>query len=133
MEIIIEIILVLVVLELFEIYVQKADTLEELIDKLHEYYRQSIFLFFLIHPSFYYVLGVLFYFDAFNFYGMIILIFKTFDIFFKIELIQQFYYKNNMDSELEKMLTLKLTPLMKFLALLVHVPLLFMAILPIFY
>jgi len=132
MEIIIQIIFALIVLELFEIYVQKADTLVGLIDKLHEYYRQSVFLFFLIHPSFYFVLGVLLYFNAFNFYGITILVLKIFDIFFKVEMIQQLYYKNKIDPELEQMMDLKLTPLMRFLALWVHVPLLFMAISPIF-
>ena len=132
MEIIIQIIFALIVLELFEIYIQKADTLVGLIDKLHEYYRQSVFLFFLIHPSFYYVLGVLLYFDAFNFYGITILVLKIFDIFFKVEMIQQLYYKNKIDPELEQMMDLKLTPLMRFLALSVHVPLLFMAISSIF-
>ena len=128
MEIIIQVIIAMIVLELFEIYIQKSDTLVDLIDTLHEYYRQSIFLFFLIHPSFYYVLGVLLYFDAFNFYGISILILKIFDIFFKIEMIQQLYYKDNMDPELKQMIDMKLTPIMRFLALCVHVPLLFMAI-----
>jgi len=132
MEFIIQILLGLIVLELFEIYIQKANTLSGLIAKLYEYYRQSVFIFFLIHPSFYYVLGVLLYFDAFNFYGISILVIKTFDIFFKIEMIQQVYYKKEMDSELEEMMGLKLTPIMQFLALWVHVPLLFMAISAIF-
>lgn len=130
MEILLQVIFFMVLFELVEIYLHRADTLDTLIDKLYAYYSQSIFIFFLVHPTFYYVLGVLVYFDAFNFYGVTILILKVFDIFFKIELIKQKYYKNRMDSELAKMMDMKLTFSMKFLALFVHVPLLYMAISP---
>ncbi|CAA6818310.1 MAG: Unknown protein [uncultured Sulfurovum sp.] len=128
MEILLQVIFFMLLFELLEIYLHRADTLATLIDKLYVYYNQSIFIFFLVHPSFYYVLGVLLYFDAFNFYGMIILILKTFDLFFKIELIKQRYFKKSMDSELKKMMGMKLTFSMKFLSILVHVPLLYMGI-----
>ena len=128
MEILLQIIFFMVLLEVLELYLHRADTLSILIDKLYTYYNQSIFIFFLVHPTFYYVLGVLLYFDAFNFYSIIILILKTFDLFFKIELIRQRYFKNTMDSELERMMEMKLTSSMKFLAILVHVPLLYMGI-----
>ncbi len=122
----------MIVLELLEIYLHRASTLMEMVDRLFSYYRESIFLFFIIHPTFYFVLGVLLYFDAFNFYGITILVLKIFDIFFKIELIRQRYYKPMMDRELEKMMSMKLTFSMKFLALFVHIPLLYMAIVSIF-
>jgi len=132
MEILLQIIFALIILELFEIYLQQAETLADLIDKLFRYYNVSVFFFFLLHPAFYFVLGVLFYFDAFNFYGITILILKVFDIFFKVELIKQKHYSSSMDSELGKMMDMKLTFSMKFLALFVHVPLLYMAIVPVF-
>ena len=132
MEILLQIIFALILLELLEIYLHKGETLADLIDKLYTYYRESIFLFFMVHPTFYFVLGALLYFDAFNFYGVTILILKLFDIFFKVELIKQKYYASSMDSELAKMMDMKLTFSMKFLALFVHVPLLYMAIISVF-
>ena len=132
MEILLQIIFAMILLELLELYLHKADSLVMLIDKLFTYYEKSIFLFFIVHPSFYFVLGVLLYFDAFNFYGITILVLKIFDLFFKIELIRQRYFKQNMDLELQKMLEMKLTFSMKFLALFVHVPLLYMAIISVF-
>jgi len=132
MEILLQIIFALILLELLELYLHQSNTLAELVDKLYCYYRESIFLFFMVHPTFYFVLGALFYLDAFNFYGITVLILKVFDIFFKIELIRQRHYLSSMDSELEKMMEMKLTFSMKFLALLVHVPLLYMAIIPVF-
>jgi hypothetical protein len=132
MEILLQIIFALILLELLEIYLHQAQTLAGLIDKLFTYYKQSIFLFFIVHPTIYFVLGVLLYFDAFNFYGITVLVLKVFDIFFKIELIRQKYYLNHMDAELVKMMDMKLTFSMKFLALFVHVPLLYMAIISVF-
>jgi hypothetical protein len=132
MEILLQVIFIMVLFEVLEIYLHKADTLSNLVDKLYTYYNQSIFIFFLVHPTFYYVLGVLLYFDAFNFYGVTILVLKTFDILFKIELIKQKHYLNRMESELEKMMDMKLTFSMRFLALLVHVPLLYIAIISVF-
>jgi len=132
MDILLQIIFMLILFELLEVYLHQADTLLELIDKLYGYYRQSVFILFLVHPSIYYVLGVLLYFDAFNFFGITILVLKIFDLFFKIELIRQRHVKQKMDIELEKMMNMKLTLSMKLLAFLMHIPFLYMAIAPSF-
>jgi len=132
METVPQIIFALIMLELLELYLHQSSTLVELVDKLYGYYRESIFLFFIVHPTFYFVLGVLFYFNAFNFYGITVLMLKIFDIFFRMELIRQRHYLSRMDPELEKMMDMKLTFSMKFLALFVHVPLLYMAITSVF-
>jgi len=128
METVIKIIMLLILLELLELYFQKADTLSEMIERLYGYYRKSVFLLFIVHPTFYYVLGVLFYFDAFNFYGITIIVLKTFDILFKIEMIKQRYVLKEMDADLEKMMGMKMTLGMQFLGLFVHVPLISMAL-----
>ena len=128
MEIVMQTITMMILLEILEIYIQKADTLKEMIDNLYHYYNKSVFIFFLIHPSFYYVLGVTIYFNSFNFYSITILVLKAFDIFFKIELIKQRYYETVMDIELEKMMELKIPLSMKFLSLISYVPLLYLSI-----
>jgi hypothetical protein len=130
MEMATNIIIVMILLELFEIYLHKARTLGGMIEKLYGYYKKSIFLFFMVHPTFYFVIFVTIYLDILNFYMVTILVIKTFDIFFKIELIRQRYYYDRMDRELSEMLTLKLTSWMGYLGLFTHVPLLFMAITP---
>ena len=132
MEMVIKIIMLLILLELLELYFQKADTLSEMIEKLYGYYRKSVFLLFLVHPTFYYVLGVLLYFDAFNFYGITMIVLKTFDMLFKIEMIKQRYVLKEMDADLEKMMGMRMTPSMQFLGLFVHVPLFGMALYSIF-
>ena len=128
MGIVIQILTIMMFLELFEIYIQRADTLKDMIHNLYSYYNRSVFLFFLVHPTFYYVLGVTLYFDTFNFYSITILVLKAFDLFFKVELIKQIYYEPVMDAELKKMMTLKMTLGVKFLAPFTYIPLLYLSI-----
>jgi len=128
MNLVMQLIIVMIFLELIEAHFQKAGTLGEMIDRLYEYYKKSIFLFFISHPTFYFVLCVALYFDAFNFYIIIILLFKVFDLFFKIEMIKQRYQKREMDPELALMLNSKIAPWMGLLGIFTYVPLLFMAI-----
>jgi len=130
MEIFSQLIIIMIVLELIEANLQKAGTLGEMIEKLYVYYNKSVFLFFIIHPTFYFVLFISLYLDILNFYIVAILIVKTFDMFFKIELIKQLYLSNNMDDELKEMLTMRLAPWMGVLGVFMYVPLLFMAIFP---
>ena len=128
MEILTQLITIMIVLELMEASLQKATTLGGMIEKLYVYYNKSIFLFFMIHPTFYFTLFVSLYLNIVNFYIIVILLIKTFDMFFKIELIRQRYYQKEMDKELEGMLTLKMAPWMGLLGIFMYVPLLFMAI-----
>jgi hypothetical protein len=130
MEMATNIIIIMISLELLEVYLQKAGTLGEMIDKLYGYYNKSIFLFFMVHPTFYFILFVSIYLNILNFYIIVILLIKTFDMFFKIEMIRQRYVYDSMDSELKEMLSLKLTSWMAYLGLFTHVPLLLMAITP---
>jgi hypothetical protein len=123
-----QLVVMMIFLELIEAYYQRASTLGEMIDRLYEYYKKSVFLFFIVHPTFYFVLCVALYFDIFNFYIITILIFKVFDIVFKIEMIKQRYQGKEMDRELAQMLNYKLAPWMVLLGVFTYVPLLIMAI-----
>jgi hypothetical protein len=130
MEMFTQFIIIMIILEVMEANLQRANTLGEMIEKLYVYYNKSIFLFFMIHPTFYFVLIVAVYLDITNFYIIAILLIKAFDIFFKIELIYQRYIKKEMESELKGMLELKMASWMGLLGIFTYVPLLFMAIFP---
>jgi hypothetical protein len=130
MEMLTQLIIIMIILELMEANLQKANTLGEMIEKLYVYYDKSIFLFFMVHPTLYFVLCVALYLDVMNFYIIAILLIKTFDIFFKIELIQQRYVKKEMDSDLKGMLGLKMASWMGLLGVFTYVPLLLMGIFP---
>lgn len=128
MSILIQFTVIMIVLELIEAKMQKASTLGTMIERLYGYYQKSVFLFFLIHPTFYFVLFVSLYLDLLNFYIIVILLMKTFDMFFKIEMIKQKYITKNMERELTSMLELKMAPWMEYLGVIIYVPLFIMAL-----
>jgi len=115
-------------LELIEANFQKAPTLAMMIERLYGYFKKSVFLLFLIHPTFYFVLFVSIYSGVLNFYIISILLVKAFDIFFKIEMIKQRYIKKEMDAELASMMGMKITPWMSYLGVVMYVPILAMAL-----
>jgi hypothetical protein len=115
-------------IELLEVNLQKASTLGMMIDRLYGYYQKSIFLFFLVHPTFYFVLLVSIYTEILNFYIIIILLIKVFDIFFKIEMIRQRYIKKEMDTGLDSMMNMEISPWMGYLGTPIYVSLLIMAL-----
>ena len=96
--------LILVILELFEAAMQRADTLYGVVERLYFWYKKSIFLFFLIHPGFYYMLFVVLATDSLNFYTVVIIAMKVFDIFYKLELIKAIFIKQQVPDELAAML-----------------------------
>jgi hypothetical protein len=119
---------ILVVLELFEATMQRADTLYGVIEKLNVWYQKSIFTFFLIHPSFYFVLFVAIITDVLNIYMILILAFKTFDLFYKIELIKTIFMKQKVPADLSVMLEWKIPSWFFFIGVTLYPPLLFYAL-----
>jgi hypothetical protein len=119
---------ILVVLELFEAAMQRADTLYEVMEKLYVWYQKSIFAFFLIHPSFYFVLFVVVVTDILNIYMILILAFKTFDLFYKIELIKTIFIKQNVPTDLSAMLEWQIPSWFFFIGVTLYPPLLFYAL-----
>ena len=119
---------ILVVLELFEATIQRADTLYGVIEKLNVWYQKSIFTFFLIHPSFYFVLFVAIVTDVLNIYMILILAFKTFDLFYKIELIKTIFIKQKVPADLSVILEWQIPSWFFFLGVTLYPPLLFYAL-----
>ena len=119
---------ILVALELFEAYLQQADTLYGVMEKLYVWYKKSIFVFFLIHPSFYFVLLVVVATDVLNIYMILILSFKIFDLFYKIELIKTIFIKQNVPAELSAMLEWQIPSWFFLIGVTLYPPLLFYAL-----
>ncbi len=129
MENILTFVAILVVLELFEAYMQKADTLYGVVERLYVWYRKSIFAFFLMHPSFYFVLFVVVVTDMLNLYMILILTFKVFDLFYKIELIKSIFIRQNVPADLSAMLEWKIPSWFFLMGVGLYPPLLFYALL----
>ncbi|NOZ91062.1 MAG: hypothetical protein GXO60_07240 [Epsilonproteobacteria bacterium] len=124
MNILIQIIILMIALEIIEANFQKAATIGGMIDRLYGYYHKSVFLLFLAHPTLYFILFVSISTNIINIYIIIIILIKIFDIFFKIEIIQQKYIKKSIDRELIPILEMPITPLMRYLGIFIYVPLL---------
>jgi len=129
MNILIQIILIMVALEIIEANFQKAPTVGMMIDRLYGYYQKSIFLFFLVHPTLYFVLFISIATGIINIYFILILLIKVVDIFFKIELIKQKYIKKEIDKELIPLLDTPIPPFMSYLGIIMYVPLLILGLL----
>ncbi len=128
MENIFTFVLILVVLELFEAYMQRADTLYGVMEKLYVWYQKSIFAFFFVHPSFYFVLFVVVVTDILNVYMILILTFKIFDLFYKIELIKTIFIKQKVSGDLLAMLEWPIPSWFFLLGVTLYPPLLFYAL-----
>ena len=119
---------ILVMLELFEVYVQRADTLFAVMKNLYMWYEKSIFAFFLMHPSFYFTLYVAIVTDVMNIYMIVLLCLKVFDLFYKIELIKIIFIKQNIPADLSAMLEWKIPQWFFLMGVGLYPPLLFYAL-----
>ena len=121
-------VVILSVLELVEAYMQHAATLYGVLEKLYAWYRKSIFFFFLAHPSFYFILFVVVVTNILNIYIILILTFKVFDLFYKIELIKTIFIKHKISTDLSMMLEWKIPSWFFLFGVGLYPPLLFYAL-----
>lgn len=105
------IILVLVLLEMFEAWWQYSSNMELVLLKAYEYYRKSIFLFFLMHPAFYFTLFIILSTEILNGWILAILVFKTLDLFFKINIMKGLFEYENLNNEIRVVLKEPLSPI----------------------
>jgi len=127
MENILIILMLYISLELFEVQWQKGDTLMAVLSNLYRYYRKNIFLFFLMHPTFYIGIGLAMVTELS--FGAVALVFiKSIDIATKIILIQQIFEKREVTVELSTMLLSPLHPVMMYLSVAVYTPLVYFAL-----
>ncbi len=107
MSIIETLMIALILAELFEAITQRSDTLYGVLEKLYYHYEKSIFLFFIMQPSFYVILFASLVTGVLNISMIFLLALKIFDIFSKIELIKKVYIEKDIPQELVQMLTWK--------------------------
>ncbi len=120
-------IIIYIGLEFFEIQWQKADTLMGVLGKLYRYYRQNIFLFFIMHPTFSFGIALAMLTDL-AYAAVALLVIKTIDIATKIILLQQVFEKRELNAEMSTMLLAPLHPYMMYLSIVVYTPLVYFAL-----
>ncbi len=116
-------ILILIALELFEANWQRSDTISGLLANLYYYYRKSIFILFLMHPSLYFVLYVMFLTDSINGWMISILLIKSTDILMKISLMRSLFVYDDLDQELKDVIDEPITPWLFTVSMMVYPPL----------
>jgi len=119
---------ILVLAELFEAWVQRSETLFGVLRKLYVYYEKSIFLFFLMQPSFYVVLFIALWTDILNVSMVFLLALKIFDMFYKIEFIKKVFIEHEVSLELEEILEWKMPSWFFLIGIGIYPPLLFYAL-----
>ncbi len=127
MENILIILLLYIGLELFEIQWQKADNLMGVLGNLFRRYRQNLIIFFLMHPTFYFGIGLAMITDL-SFSSLALLFIKTADMATKILLIQQVFEKQEFSPEISSMLLAPLHPKMLYLSIFIYTPLVYFAL-----
>jgi len=116
-----------ILLELFEVQWQKADSMMGMLLRMNNYYQKSILWFFILHPTYYFIIWLVM---ATNYTAAAItmVVIKTLDLVVKILLIQQVFEKRELSPEMSMMLLAPLHPLMPYIGLLVYTPLLFLSL-----
>lgn len=120
--------IILLFAELFEAYVQRAQTLLGVLEKLYAYYQKSIFLFFLIQPGFYFIMFIVLLTGVLNVTMVFLLAIKIFDIFYKIELIKKVFIEREVSQEIAQMLEWKMPSMFFLMGAVLYPPLLFYAL-----
>jgi len=113
--------------EIFEILWQKSPTLLSMLDKIYGYYNKSPYLLYLMHPSYIFAL-YLFYLSNYNLWILVILMIKSIDIIFKVQLIQKHFVLDELSEEMKAMLNLPLHPIMLTMGLMLYPYLLYLAL-----
>jgi hypothetical protein len=81
--------LLFVALELFESNWQKHDNLYGLISNNFQIYKKNIFLYFLLHTTFFYTLGLIIYLNNYSFWMLSIFVVKFMDISVKLNMMKK--------------------------------------------
>ncbi len=121
-------ILFLIFFELIEIAWQYSDTLYQILEKAYRYYSKSIFVFLLMHPSFYFILFVVLATGRLNVSMIIIFTLKIFDMFTKIELVRKLFIEQKISVEMESLLHKRIYKIFFLSGILIYVPLLYIAL-----
>lgn len=104
--------LIFIAVELFEVNWQKSDSLYGLLDNNFEMFNKNVFLYLLLHPSFFYTIFLSFYLNNFGFFMNSILVLKFFDIAMKLSVMKNL--SNNKELEDVVPYNIKMFPIIRY-------------------
>lgn len=115
---ILSLLLIFIAVELFESNWQKSDSMYGLISNNFTIYKKNIFLYFLLHISFFYTIFVSVYLNNFSFWMSSILVIKFLDIAFKLTMMQKL--SNGLNIQDVMPINVKITPLFRYMNVLIY-------------
>ncbi|MDX9960119.1 MAG: hypothetical protein RBS32_01375 [Aliarcobacter sp.] len=110
--------LIFVALEFFESKWQKSDTLYGLLNNNFQIFQKNIFLYFLLHVTFFYTILVSFYLNNFSFWMSSILIIKFLDISFKLSLMKKLSNGTNIEEIIPFNMTM--VPILRYMGVIIY-------------
>ena len=126
-EIILNYIFLFLVLEIYEVQWQKAQTLLGMLARMYQHYSKSIFLFFIMHPTFYFAIVFMILSD-YNIYAVVLFLIKAIDMAIKLMLIKQVFIDKELSQELALTLLRPIGSLLPYIGLIAYPPLIYLAI-----
>ena len=126
-ELILNYIVLFVLLEVYEISWQKAPSIMGMLIRMNKYYSKNIFLFLVMHPTFYFAVGFVML-TNYSPSAMILLFIKTVDIATKILLIQQVFQRRGLTHELSLILLAPINSFLPYIGLIIYPILIILAI-----
>lgn len=126
-ELILNYILLFLLLELYEVGWQKANSVIGMLARMYQYYKKSIFLFLIMHPTFYFSIGFMVLSD-FNTYAIALFLIKTLDISMKIVLIKQVFIDKEVSHEVSEALLAPLNKWLPYIGIIAYPPFIFFAL-----
>ena len=115
-----------IVLEIYEIQWQKANTILGMLARMYEQYRKNVFVFLLMHPTFSFAL-IFAMMMNYNENALLLLAIKTIDLALKMLLLKKVFIEKNISQEMTLALVAPLNKFMPYIGLLVYPPLIFLA------
>lgn len=110
--------LIFIAVEIFESNWQKNDSLHGLIYNNYQIYKKNIFLYFILHISFFYSIGVSVYLNNFDFWMSSIVIVKFLDMAFKINMMQKL--SSGLEIHEVMPMNVKMTPLFRYFNVIIY-------------
>ena len=125
-ELLLNYIIIYIILEIYEVQWQKAATMIGMLARMYEYYSKNIFLFFIMHPTFYFSIFIMIV-SNYNTYAVFFFSIKILDIAMKIILIKQVFIDKDISTELSLALLTPLNKYLPYMGLAVYPPFIFLA------
>lgn len=116
-----------ILLEIYEVQWQKADTMIGMFARMYQFYKKSIFIFLIMHPSFYFAIWFMILTD-FNVLAIILFFIKAVDIATKLVFIKQIFIDKETSIEFQMALMTPINSLFLYIGLLVYPPLIYTAL-----